>query len=114
MSYRLVLQYKRSMRDGGRCTGQVSHVDAKDVVVGVLDHFDLVEFPQMLRIFANCMKASPSSPCCFQRIDKVGFPITEWAPAHVEQLRNDTDKAIAELSEIKTVTYDMRKRKDEE
>ena len=111
--HRLVLQYSRSLRDGGRCTGRVIHMDEQDVVDHVFDQFDREEFSQMLRIFANCMKVSPHARPCFQRIDKPGFPITEWAPAHVEQLRDDPDRAIAELSEVKTVTYDMRTKKEE-
>jgi hypothetical protein len=113
MGLRLVLQYSRSMRDGGKVSGRVVHVNDKDAVVNVADQFDKVEFSQMLRIFSNYVKADPGMTCGFQRIDKPGFPITEWAPVHVEQLRNDPEQAIAELSTVRTVTYDMRKKEQE-
>ena len=110
---RLVLQYTRFMQQGGKCSGQLVVADDKGKTLQVLERFDLVEFPQMLRLFAVRVQANPGMECCFQRTDTPGFPITPWAPAHVEQLRNDPEQAIAELSEIKKVTYDMRGTKEQ-
>jgi len=112
---RLVLQYSRSMRDGGKASGQIVTMNDGDEEV-MQSHFDFkqMEFEEMLRNFAMAVQRYPDRSCFFQRVDKPGFPVTEWAPAHVEQFRTDPDKAVKELSEIKTVTYDMRKGKDQE
>jgi hypothetical protein len=113
MEHRLVLQYSRNIRDGGRVSGRVVFVDDNDDVVSVEDQFELVEFPQMIRSFANFAKAHPNAQCFFQRIDKLGFPITAWSAQHVEQFRSDPEKVVAELSAVRTVTVDTRNKEQE-
>jgi hypothetical protein len=113
MTGRLVLRYARFIKQEGRCSGQLDWVDAEGTTIQLIAKFDMVEFPEMLRIFATHVQANPGIECCFQRTDKPGFPITPWAPNHIEQFRTDPEQTIAELSAIKTVTYDMRKKEQE-
>jgi len=111
---RLVLRYSRSLRDGGRASGDIVLMDDQDRHPPAIDTFLRVEFSEMLMRYAIQAQRHPDAVCCYQRTDKPGFKIAEWAPAHVEQLRENPKEAVAELSAIRTVTYDMRSKKKEE
>ena len=111
---KLVLRYSRNIRNAGCCTGSIAVLDAADNAVGTdLVVFTDIEFAAMLHLYATWVKQFPDHRCMFQRTDKAGFPLTDWAPTDAELLRSNTDKIVADLSQIRNVTYDMRPNKEE-
>lgn len=109
---KLALLYSRNMRNGGNCTGCIVDMDDMEVPVRQLAVFTDVSFSAMLHLYANQAKKHADSTCVFQRTDKPGFPLTLWSAVDADRLRNDTDAAVADLSEIRNVTYDMRSNKE--
>jgi hypothetical protein len=92
---RLVLEYKRKISEGGKCSGRVVRYE-NDEPSSTL--FADVSFKEMLEVFAWRAQRYPDLPLFYKRIDHLGFEEQPWDPAHVASFRGDSAKVIEELS----------------
>ena len=110
---RLVLEYKRDIKDGGVCTGQIVRRE-EGQTDDVRSSFLRVQFQDMLLDYAKHCRLHPEDDCKFRRIDKGDdFPESDWLPQHIAQFRSDrSDELVHALSNPAPYGVPLKEKQD--
>lgn len=91
---KVVLEYKRKISEGDRCTGAVVVTD-KGVEL-VRHSFSKIPFKEMLNTYIKYVQDYPTADCFYKRVDREGLAEMPWAPAHVAAMRGAGKDALVD------------------